>query len=57
MLIKNSLNQMKTLVLLLVYLSVQISNVESSDYCENELNYLCEGMKHVGCAASDVRYN
>lgn len=45
---------MKYFILLFVYLTVQILNVESRDYCENELNYLCEGMKHVGCAASDV---
>lgn len=48
---------MKYFSLIFVHFIIQILSVKSHDYCENESNYLCEGMKHVACPASDVSYS
>lgn len=48
---------MKGFSFIIFILFVQHLNADSHNYCENERNYLCKNMKHVGCAESDVSKN
>lgn len=40
-------------MLLIVLLSLIVA-VFSDDYCVQESDYSCDGLKHVGCPKSDV---
>lgn len=42
-------------LLCLLIINSQFYIILSHDYCKNELNYLCEGYKHVACESSNVR--